>query len=160
MLTAAGDCSKTAKGAFEIPRVIARSVSHMCVFGGVGCVFREPAKQEQTMGNQARLWRAMVTASAVALAAGMSITTRAQAHSLGNGMGTGYHAAPGVADEGSSIDSADPIDDGSIVIECVAWAGMRNGETAETAFTPRLASMPQRRLGPTKCWPRKHKQVP
>jgi len=67
-------------------------------------------------------------------------------------MGTGYHAAPVVADEGSSIDSADPTDDGSIVIECVAWAGMRNSETAETAFTLRLASMPQRPLGPTKCW--------
>jgi hypothetical protein len=156
MLTA-GDCSKTAKGAFEILRVIARSVSHMCVLGGVGCVFREPAKQEQTMGNQARLWRAMMTASAVALAAGMSITMRAQAHSLGNGMGTGYHAAAAVADEGSSIDSADPTDDGSIVIECVAWVG---GDTSEKAFTLRLASMPQRRLGPTKCWPRKHKQVP
>ena len=111
------------------------------------------------MGNQAWLWRVMVTAAAVAIGS-MSTGIRAQAHSLGNGMGTGYHAAPGVADEGSSIDSADPTDDGSIVIECVAWAGMRNGETAETAFTPRLASMPQRRLGPTKCWPRKHKQVP
>ena len=113
------------------------------------------------MGNQARLWRAIVTASAVALAVGsMSISTRAQAHSLGNGMGTGYYAAPGVADEGSSIDSGDPTDDGSIVIECVAWAGMRNGKTAEKPFTLRLASMPQRRLGPTKCWPREHKQGP
>ena len=113
------------------------------------------------MGNQARLWRVMVTAAAVALAIGsMSISIRAQAHSLGDGMGTGYHAAPVVADEGSSIDSADPTDEGSIVIECVAWAGMRNGETAETAFPLRLASMPQRPLGPTKCWPRKHKQVP
>ena len=88
------------------------------------------------MGNQARLWRVIVTASAVALAVGStSISTRAQAHSLGNGIGTGYHAAPGVADEGSSINSADPTDEGSIVIECVAWAGMRNGETAEKAFT-------------------------
>jgi hypothetical protein len=111
------------------------------------------------MGNQARLWRVMVTAAAVALA-GMSISIRAQAHSLGSGMGAGYHAALAIADEGSSLDSADPTDDGSIVIECVAWAGMRNDDTAETAFTLRLASMPQRPLGPTKCWPRKHKQVP
>ena len=108
------------------------------------------------MGNQARLWRAMVTASAVALAAGMSITTRAQAHSLGNG----YHAAPGVAHEDSSIDSADPTDDGSIVIECVAWGGTRDGERAEKGYALRLASMPQRHLGPTKCWPRAHKPIP
>ena len=113
------------------------------------------------MGNQARLWQVMVTASAVALAVGStSISTRAQAYSLGNGMGTGYHATPGVADEGSNIDSADPTDEGSIVIECVAWAGMRNGDTAEKPFTLRLASMPQRPLAPTKCWPREHKQVP
>ena len=113
------------------------------------------------MGNQARLWRVMVTASAVALAVGStSISTRAQAYSLGNGMGTGYHAAPGVAHEGSSIDSADPTDEGAIVIECVAWASMRNGDTAEKPFALHLASMPQRPLGPTKCWPREHKQVP
>jgi hypothetical protein len=136
-------------------------LAHICALRGVGCVFCKPGKQEQTMGNQARLWRVIVTASAVALAVGStSVSTRAQAYSLGNGMGTGYHAAPGVAGKGSSIDSADPTDEGSIVIECVAWAGMRNGEMAEKAFTLRLASMPQRPLGPTKCWPREHKQVP
>ena len=113
------------------------------------------------MGNQAGLWQVMVTASAVALAVGStSISTRAQAYSLGNGMGTGYHAAPGVAHEGSSIDSADPTDEGAIVIECVAWASMRNGDTAEKPFALHLASMPQRPLGPTKCWPREHKQGP
>ena len=107
------------------------------------------------MGNQVQLWQVMVTAVALA-GGGASISTRAQAYSLGNG----YHAAPGVAHEDWSIDSPDPTDDGSIVIECVAWAGMRNGEMAEKAFTLRLASMPQRPLGPTKCWPREHKQVP
>ena len=113
------------------------------------------------MGNQARLWRVVVTASAVALAIGStSVSTRAQAYSLGNGMGTGYHAAPGVAHEGSSIDSADPTDEGAIVIECVAWGGTRDGERAEKGYALRLASMPQRHLGPTKCWPRAHKPIP
>ena len=107
------------------------------------------------MGNQVRLCRMMVIAVALA-GGGASIGTHAQAYSLGNG----YSAAPGGAHEDSSIDSADPTDEGSIVIECVAWAGMRNGEMAEKAFTLRLASMPQRPLGPTKCWPREHKQVP
>jgi len=107
------------------------------------------------MGKQVRLWQVMVTAVALA-AGGTSISTRAQAYSLGNG----YHAAPGVGDEGLSIDSTDPTDDGSIVIECVAWGGMRNDERAEKVFTLRLASIPQRRLGPTKCWPRAHKPIP
>ena len=107
------------------------------------------------MGNQVRLWRVMVTAVALA-GGGASIGTRAQAYSLGHG----YHATPGVAHEDSSIDSADPTDDGSIVIECVAWEGTRDGERAEKGYALRLASMPQRPLGPTKCWPREHKQVP
>jgi len=94
---------------------------------------------------------------AVALAGGgASIGTRAQAYSLGNG----YSAAPGGAHEDSSIDSADPTDDGSIVIECVAWEGTRDGERAEKGYALRLASMPQRHLGPTKCWPRLHKPIP
>ena len=46
------------------------------------------------MGNQVRLWQVMVTAVALA-GGGASISTRAQAYSLGNG----YHAAPGVAHE-------------------------------------------------------------
>jgi hypothetical protein len=94
---------------------------------------------------------------AVALAGGgASIGTRAQAYSLGNG----YSAAPGGAHEDSSIDSADPTDDGSIVIECVAWGGTGDGERAEKGYALRLASMPQRHLGPTKCWPRAHKPIP
>jgi len=94
---------------------------------------------------------------AVALAGGgASIGTRAQAYSLGNG----YSAAPGGAHEDSSIDSADPTDDGSIVIECVAWGGTRDGERDEKGYALRLASMPERHLGPTKCWPRAHRPIP
>ena len=107
------------------------------------------------MGNQVRLCRMMVIAVALA-GGGASIGTRAQAYSLGNG----YSAAPGGAHEDSSIDTADPTDDGSIVIECVAWGGTRDGERAEKGYALRLASMPQRHLGPTKCWPRAHKPIP
>jgi len=107
------------------------------------------------MGNQVRLCRMIVIAVALA-GGGASIGTRAQAYSLGNG----YSAAPGGAHEDSSIDSADPTDDGSIVIECVAWGGTRDGERAEKGYALRLASMPQRHLGPTKCWPRAHKPIP
>ena len=107
------------------------------------------------MGNQVRLCRMMVIAVALA-GGGASIGTRAQAYSLGNG----YSAAPGGAHEDSSIDSADPTDDGSIVIECVAWGGTRDGERAEKGYALRLASMPQRHLGPTKCWPRAHRPIP
>ena len=107
------------------------------------------------MGNQVRLCRMMVIAVALA-GGGASIGTRAQAYSLGNG----YSAAPGGAHEDSSIDSADPTDDGSIVIECVAWGGTRDGERAEKGYALRLASMPERHLGPTKCWPRAHRPIP
>jgi hypothetical protein len=107
------------------------------------------------MGNQVRLCQIMVIAVALA-GGGASIGTRAQAYSLGNG----YSAAPGGAHEDSSIDSADPTDDGSIVIECVAWGGTRDGERAEKGYALRLASMPQRHLGHTKCWPRAHKPIP
>jgi hypothetical protein len=86
------------------------------------------------MGNQVWLWRVMVTAVALA-GGGASISTRAQASSLGNG----YHAAPGVAHEDSSIDSANPTDDGSIVIECVAWGGTRDGAPGEHAAAPSRA---------------------
>jgi hypothetical protein len=65
-----------------------------------------------------------------------------------------------VAHEDSSIGSADPTEDGSIVIECVAWGGTGDGERAEKGYALRLASMPQRHLGPTKCWPRAHKPIP
>jgi len=88
------------------------------------------------MGNQVRLCRMMVIAVALA-GGGASIGTRAQAYSLGNG----YSAAPGGAHEDSSIDSADPTDDGSIVIECVAWGGTRDGRAApsEHAAAPSRA---------------------
>jgi hypothetical protein len=71
-------------------------VTHICLLGGVGCVFCKPGKQEQTMGKQARLSRVIVTAVALAIGS-TSIGIRAQAHSLGHGMGSGYHAVPGVA---------------------------------------------------------------
>jgi len=93
----------------------------------------------------------MVTAAAAALALGrMSISARASALI---GQWHGPRLSRRTRRRGRGFEHRlRRSDEGSIVIECVAWAGMRNGEMAEKAFTLRLASMPQRPLGPTKCW--------
>jgi hypothetical protein len=102
------------------------------------------------MDKQAWSRPALVAAAALALAGAME----AQAYPNGHRIGTGYQVAAG-ADEGSSVDKADPTDDGSIIIECVGFNSrtVPYATEAGTASTLHAVSMPQYPLGPSKCWP-------
>ncbi len=99
-------------------------------------------------------WSRPAIVAALALVAAMPLSVEAQAYLNGHRIGTGYQGAMG-ADEGSSVDKADPTDDGSIIIECVSFDSgtMRYATEAGTASTLHAVSMPQHSLGPSKCWP-------
>jgi hypothetical protein len=98
-------------------------------------------------------WSRPAIVAALALAAAMPLMMDAQAYPYGHRIGTGYQFAAG-ADEGSSVEKADPADDGSIIIECVSFDSgtMRFATDAGTASTLHAVSMPQHSLGPSKCW--------
>jgi hypothetical protein len=98
-------------------------------------------------------WSRPAIVAALALAAAMPLMMDAQAYPHGHRIGTGYQFAAG-ADEGSSVEKADPADDGSIIIECVSFDSgtMRFATDAGTASTLHAVSMPQHSLGPSKCW--------
>jgi hypothetical protein len=75
-----------------------------------------------------------------------------QAATLGAGAPLArYH----VADE---MD-ANPTDDGSIIIECMALGDRASAEVGESrdASTPLLVTLPRRQLGPSSCWSGEHK---
>jgi hypothetical protein len=97
-------------------------------------------------------WSRLAIVAALALAAAMPLTMDAQAF-YGRRIGTGYQFATG-AGEGSTVDKADPTDDGSIIIECVGFDSgtIRFATDAGTAATLHAVSMPQHSLGPSKCW--------
>jgi hypothetical protein len=97
-------------------------------------------------------WSRPAIVAALALAAAMPLTMDAQAF-YGHRIGTGYKFATG-AGEGSTVDKADPTDDGSIIIECVGFDSgtIRFATDAGTAATLHAVSMPQHSLGPSKCW--------
>jgi hypothetical protein len=97
--------------------------------------------------------------AALALVAAMPLTMDAQAFPYGHRIGTGYQFATG-AHEGSSVEKADPADDGSIIIECVSFDSgtMRYAAEAGTASTLHAVSMPRHSLGPSKCWPGEPKE--
>jgi hypothetical protein len=103
-------------------------------------------------------WSRPAIVAALALAAAMPLSLDAQAYPYGHRIGTGYQLATG-ADEGSSVDKADPTDDGSIIIECVSFDSgkMPYATEAGTASMVHAVSMPQHSLGPSKCWPGEHK---
>jgi hypothetical protein len=52
---------------------------------------------------------------------------------------------------------ADPTDDGSIIVECVAMAAVLN--THQGGSSLGSASIPQSPLGPMKCWPNGNRDV-
>jgi hypothetical protein len=97
--------------------------------------------------------------AALALAAAIPLTMEAQAFPYGpqafpygHRTGTGYQFAAG-ADEGSTVDKANPTDDGSIIIECVGFdSGTMHSATDAGAALLHAVSMPQHSLGPSKCW--------
>jgi hypothetical protein len=111
------------------------------------------------MDEQAWTRRAIIAAAAVVLAAAMPLTMRGQAYPFSHRTGAGYQVASG-AGEGSTIDKADPTDDGSIIIECVGFDGrMRpHANHDDAASILHAVSMPQHPLGPSKCSQGEHKQ--
>jgi hypothetical protein len=104
-------------------------------------------------------WSRPAIVAALALAAAMPLSVKAQGYPYGHRIGTGYQVATG-ADEGSSVDKADPTDDDSIIIECVGFDGhtVRYGNEAGTASMLHAVSMPKYPLGPSKCWHGEHKE--
>jgi hypothetical protein len=106
------------------------------------------------MDKQVGLRPAIVAAAAVVLAAAIPLSMEAQAYPYGHRIGTGYQVATG-ADKGSTVDKADPTNDGSIIVECVGFNSrkMPYATEADTAPTLHAVSMPQYPLGPSKCWP-------
>ncbi|MBV8286600.1 MAG: hypothetical protein JOZ35_06745 [Hyphomicrobiales bacterium] len=107
------------------------------------------------MDKQAWSRQAIVVAAAVVLAAAMPLTMKAHSYPFG----AGYQVTMG-AGGGSAVDKADPTDDGAIIIECVGFDGrmMSYANEADTASTLHPVSMPQHRLGPSKCWSGEHKR--
>ena len=101
--------------------------------------------------------QAIVAAAALVLAAAMPLGMEAQAHPLDHRIDAGYQVAAG-ADEGSTVDKADPTDDGSIIIECVGFNSRMLPYVNQTASMLHAVSMPQYPLGPSKCWSGDHKQ--
>jgi hypothetical protein len=116
-------------------------------------------EQEQIMDRQAWSRQAIVAAAALVLAAAMPLTIDAQTFPYGHRSGTGHQVATD-ADEGSTVDKADPTDDGSIIIECVGFNSrmMPYADAAGTVSMLHAVSMPQYPLGPSKCWSGEHKQ--
>jgi hypothetical protein len=111
------------------------------------------------MDKQAWSRQAIVAAAAIALAAAVPVTMKAQAYSLGHRVGGGYQVTMG-ADGSSTVGEAGPTDDGSIIIECVGFDGrmMFHANEADTAPTLHAVSMPQHPLSPSKCWSGEHKR--
>jgi hypothetical protein len=111
------------------------------------------------MDKQAWSRYAIVVAATVVLAAAMPLTMQAQAYPFDHRIGVGYQVETG-ADEGTTVDEADPTDDGSIIIECVGFDGRRmpHANKADTTSMLHAMSMPQYLLGPSKCWRGEHKQ--
>jgi hypothetical protein len=110
------------------------------------------------MDKQAWSRQAIVVAAAAVLAAAVPLTMKAHAYPFGHRIG-GYQVTTG-ADGGSTVDEADPTDDGSIIIECVVLDGrtMPHANEADTALTLHAVSMPQHPLGPSQCRSGEHKR--
>ena len=111
------------------------------------------------MDKQAWSRQAIVAAAAVVLAAAVPLAMKAQAYPFSHRIGAGYQVTIG-ADAGSPVDEAGRTDHGSIIIECVGFDGamMPYANEADTASTLHTVSMPQRPLGPAKCWSGEHKR--
>jgi hypothetical protein len=62
------------------------------------------------------------------------------------------------SDESAIGTQADPTEDGSIIVECVALRDTFDTNTARMSNST-LVVMPQYPLGPTKCWPKEHKRT-
>ena len=107
-----------------------------------------------------RAWtRSRFVHGTIALGLGVAIPA-----ALGAGAG-GFDPAAGhvmraaeLVDDNPIATQPDPTDNGSIVIECIALRDNFDINPAR-ARNSSLVAMPQHPLGPSKCWPREHKQT-
>lgn len=102
--------------------------------------------------------------AAILLAATMLVATEAGAHPISDslGRGPGHQVVTfGIADEGLPADELDPTDDGSIIIECVAFAdqAVLHANDAASDLWIRTVAVPQYPLGPSACSPKEHKRA-
>jgi hypothetical protein len=66
----------------------------------------------------------------------------------------------GAPEQGWMTNEPDPTDDGSIIIECMVFAGGPVGAPGpRMGRLLRSVAVPQYPLGPTKCWPREYKRT-
>ena len=102
--------------------------------------------------------------AAVLFATTLLVATEAGAHPTSNSVvrGAGHQVATfGGAGERLQTDELDPTDDGSIIIECVGFAGQAaphaNGPRSDLFI--RTIAVPQFPLGPSTCSPKEHKRA-
>ena len=101
--------------------------------------------------------------SVIACAAAILVATEAAARPAGADVaaGTRHEAATfGIPGEGSVTDEIGSTDDGSIIIECVGFAGQARlaGDTADGSRIGTVA-VPHRPLGPHTCSADEHKRT-
>lgn len=111
------------------------------------------------MSRQAWSRTAMIGgAAAVVLTGMMPVATAAGAQPFNHRIvaGAGHQIATfGASDEDEMTSSSDPTGEGSIIIECVVIDGrmVPNGNEPTNGPKMRLAAVPSRPLGPSKCRP-------
>ena len=101
--------------------------------------------------------------SVIACAAAILVATEAGARPAGGDLAAGTRhevATFGIPGEGSVTDEIGRTDDGSIIIECVGFAGQARltGDTADGSRIGTVA-VPHRPLGPHTCSANEHKRT-
>lgn len=103
-------------------------------------------------------------AAVALLTAAMSVPTSAGAHPIGDNPAprVAHHIVTfGDTDEGPEVDELDPTDDGSIIIECVGFAGAAavNANGPPLGMLMHAVAVPQFPLGPSNCSPKEHRRA-
>jgi hypothetical protein len=107
---------------------------------------------KQALARTSIVWDAALLGGAILITIVAGAYHLSEAATLGAGAPLArYH----VADE---MD-ANPTDDGSIIIECMALGDRASAEVGESrdTSTPLLVTLPRRQLGPSSCWSGEHK---
>jgi hypothetical protein len=120
-------------------------------------------KRRKTMREQT--WSRKTIAGgavALALAAAVLIPMGAGAHPFYHRVVSAHVAAQASIPDGpaGAAVEPDPIDDGSIIVECVALAAVLNANQPQAISNMGLVTVPRNPLGPLMCWPQEHRRVP
>lgn len=105
--------------------------------------------------------RRAITRGAVALALWVLIPIDAGAYSFDR-----HVITADVAEQDSKTDGRagatvepDPVDNDSVIVECVALAAVLNANQLQSISNMGLATVPRNPLGPLKCWPNGTKRI-